>query len=559
MAGSPQQFCLRWNNHQSNIVTVFEQLLHSGAFVDVTLAVEGMSIKAHKVVLSACSPYFQAVLASHPDKHPIVILKDVRYEDMRDLLDFMYRGEVSVDQDNLSGFLRVAESLRIKGLTEVNEKKRMETNSSSPYLMSPNLQQQNNTPPGVISPSPIISHSDLSSLKRPPLSPTGSFGSNKRRRGRPPKISGEESEGEMVSTNQGASATDGEESRTDIDVGKDVKVEVEELGKEEILDEVKEKDGRNSDSAGPSAENHSKDEIKVPKEEPDNTRESPGSGVGQNAHEWTPTSSEYDQEENSHHSSSSLSLHPTSLSSNIIHLPPKALSHAHPPHAPSVTDIDQLYYTKNLLEAAMLKNPYEALKNDKHLHGSILLASLRAPLKFGLHGVYGDRDLVDRDLIDSSPLSPHRLSSPPKPSQSSPNSLSPSSGSNNVGGSNNNNNSNSNNNNSNNNGKGVSVPIMSYCIQDNGFKCSKCFQTFTHPSNFHRHYITVHTDRRAHKCHVCGKEFKRKDNMMSHIRSVHRPGKEGHSIFRDVSSVSPALSRDVSPLQEQILQHVDKV
>ncbi|KAK4315058.1 hypothetical protein Pmani_013689 [Petrolisthes manimaculis] len=137
MAMSPQQFCLRWNNHQSNIVSVFEQLLQSESFVDVTLAVEGMMLKAHKVVLSACSPYFQAVLASHPDKHPIVILKDVRYTDMRDLLDFMYRGEVSVDQDNLSGFLRVAESLRIKGLTEVNEKKRLETTTSASqaYLM----------------------------------------------------------------------------------------------------------------------------------------------------------------------------------------------------------------------------------------------------------------------------------------------------------------------------------------------------------------------------------------------------------------------------------------
>lgn len=249
----------------------------------------------------------------------------------------------------------------------------------------------------------------------------------------------------------------------------------------------------------------------------------------------------------------------------MIHLTPKSLAahavHVPPPPPPSVTDMDQLYYTKNLLEAAMLKNPYEALKNDKHLHGSILLASLRAPLKFGLHGVYGERDLVDRDLLDTSPLSPHRLSSPPKPSQSSPNSLSPGSastkdsrgGAGSGGGS-----ANNNNNNNNSNGKGVSVPIMSYCIQDNGFKCSKCFQTFTHPSNFHRHYITVHTDRRAHKCHVCGKEFKRKDNMMSHIRSVHRPGKEGHSIFRDVSTVSPTLSRDVSPLREQLL-HVDKV
>lgn len=59
MAMSPQQFCLRWNNHQSNIVSVFEQLLQSESFVDVTLAVEGMMLKAHKVVLSACSPYFQ--------------------------------------------------------------------------------------------------------------------------------------------------------------------------------------------------------------------------------------------------------------------------------------------------------------------------------------------------------------------------------------------------------------------------------------------------------------------------------------------------------------------
>ena len=128
----------------------------------------------------------------------------------------------------------------------------------------------------------------------------------------------------------------------------------------------------------------------------------------------------------------------------------------------------------------MLKsNPYEALKNDKNLHGSILLASLRAPLKFPPFS-YG---------AESPPAAP-----PPKPPKQT--------------------------------NKGVSVPIMSYCIQDNGFKCSKCFQTFTHPSNFHRHYITVHTDRRAHKCHVCSKEFKRKDNMMSHIRSVHRPGKE---------------------------------
>ena len=54
-----QRFCLRWNNHQSNFVQVFDQLLHDESFVDVTIAVDGQLIKAHKMVLSACSPYFQ--------------------------------------------------------------------------------------------------------------------------------------------------------------------------------------------------------------------------------------------------------------------------------------------------------------------------------------------------------------------------------------------------------------------------------------------------------------------------------------------------------------------
>lgn len=66
---------------------------------------------------------FQSLFVGHPDRHPIVILKDVPYADMRSLLDFMYRGEVSVDQERLTAFLKVAESLRIKGLTEVNEER----------------------------------------------------------------------------------------------------------------------------------------------------------------------------------------------------------------------------------------------------------------------------------------------------------------------------------------------------------------------------------------------------------------------------------------------------
>lgn len=53
-----QQFCLRWNNHQNTLISVFDSLLESGSLVDCALAAEGQYMNAHKVVLSACSPYF---------------------------------------------------------------------------------------------------------------------------------------------------------------------------------------------------------------------------------------------------------------------------------------------------------------------------------------------------------------------------------------------------------------------------------------------------------------------------------------------------------------------
>ncbi|CAH0398562.1 unnamed protein product [Chilo suppressalis] len=113
-----QQFCLRWNNHQSTLVSVFDTLLEKGIHVDCTLAAEGQTLKAHKVVLSACSPYFESVLSQQFDKHPIIILKDVKYAELRAMMDYMYRGEVNISQDQLAALLKAAESLQIKGLSD---------------------------------------------------------------------------------------------------------------------------------------------------------------------------------------------------------------------------------------------------------------------------------------------------------------------------------------------------------------------------------------------------------------------------------------------------------
>ncbi|XP_076222197.1 uncharacterized protein LOC116434039 isoform X16 [Nomia melanderi] len=113
-----QQFCLRWNNHQSTLIQNFDTLLESGTLVDCTLAAEGKYLKAHKVVLSACSPYFEGLLSQHYDKHPVFILKDVKFKELKAMMDYMYRGEVTISRDQLAALVNAAESLQIKGLSE---------------------------------------------------------------------------------------------------------------------------------------------------------------------------------------------------------------------------------------------------------------------------------------------------------------------------------------------------------------------------------------------------------------------------------------------------------
>ena len=60
--GQSQRYCLKWNNYQSNVTSTFKELLAVEDFVDITLMAEGGALKAHKVVLSACSPYFRDIL-----------------------------------------------------------------------------------------------------------------------------------------------------------------------------------------------------------------------------------------------------------------------------------------------------------------------------------------------------------------------------------------------------------------------------------------------------------------------------------------------------------------
>ncbi|XP_026328408.1 protein abrupt-like [Hyposmocoma kahamanoa] len=124
------QFCLRWNNFQTNIVSALDSLKCSEDLVDVTLTCEGRNIKAHKVILSACSPYFRNVFKENPCQHPVIILKDVSADDIVSLLSYMYQGEVFIEESKLSSFLHTAALLQVKGLTGVTQQNQKESFSS---------------------------------------------------------------------------------------------------------------------------------------------------------------------------------------------------------------------------------------------------------------------------------------------------------------------------------------------------------------------------------------------------------------------------------------------
>ncbi|XP_044737180.1 longitudinals lacking protein, isoforms H/M/V isoform X14 [Chrysoperla carnea] len=140
-----QQFCLKWNNHQSTLVSVFDSLLRRNQLLDCTLAAEGRSLKAHKVILSACSPYFESLLADYYDKHPVFILKDVKFKELEAMMDYMYRGEVNVSQDQLGPLLKAAESLQIKGLSDNRRESR--SNNEDRKREPPILPPRDRTPP----------------------------------------------------------------------------------------------------------------------------------------------------------------------------------------------------------------------------------------------------------------------------------------------------------------------------------------------------------------------------------------------------------------------------
>jgi len=117
-----EKLCLKWKDFQENVNSAFGSLREDNELVDVSLACEdGQQVEAHKFVLAASSPFFQNLLRRNKHPHPLIYMRGVRSEDLVAIVDFLYDGEANVYQENIDGFLALAEELKLKGLVGNNE------------------------------------------------------------------------------------------------------------------------------------------------------------------------------------------------------------------------------------------------------------------------------------------------------------------------------------------------------------------------------------------------------------------------------------------------------
>ena len=120
---SNEKLSLKWNDFQNLLQVSFGELRTDNDFTDVTLACEDQSIKAHKVVLSTCSPFFKKLLNTHSHPQPLIYMKGMKASSLTAIIDFLYLGEANIFQEELDSFFALAEELQLRGLVGNSEEK----------------------------------------------------------------------------------------------------------------------------------------------------------------------------------------------------------------------------------------------------------------------------------------------------------------------------------------------------------------------------------------------------------------------------------------------------
>jgi len=173
---SSKVFRLKWDNHLQNLSCLFDALLEEQKFVDVTLCCDGGMLRAHKIILSSCSPFFDVLLRDHPSNNPIIVMNDVPLAEMKKVLEYMYKGELNVVQDEIESFVETATMLAVRGLSDKLLGKGKAESVLEEVVYEPEAEEmaekEDDTPPGL----ELFPNDDLNGLEILPI--PNSYGSS---------------------------------------------------------------------------------------------------------------------------------------------------------------------------------------------------------------------------------------------------------------------------------------------------------------------------------------------------------------------------------------------
>ena len=111
------KWCLRWDQFDTNIRDYFRTLRDNQTLFDVTLATEdGQQIQAHKIILSSGSNFFNDIFMKTNYSNMLIYLKGISSDQLEHVINFMYKGEAFITQEELKVFLETGKELQVKGL-----------------------------------------------------------------------------------------------------------------------------------------------------------------------------------------------------------------------------------------------------------------------------------------------------------------------------------------------------------------------------------------------------------------------------------------------------------
>ncbi|XP_054289518.1 longitudinals lacking protein, isoforms H/M/V-like [Macrosteles quadrilineatus] len=119
---SNSMISIQWKEHDASVTSFLKISLDSDTLTDLTLSADGKIIRAHRAVLSSCSPFFKTILSENPCQDPFVILSDIKFPVLKMIVDFMYHGKLILHNKQIPDVLEVAETLHVTSLIDAVKK-----------------------------------------------------------------------------------------------------------------------------------------------------------------------------------------------------------------------------------------------------------------------------------------------------------------------------------------------------------------------------------------------------------------------------------------------------